>query len=309
MVKETLFNFIEKNTALILELETELTKRPAVSPESGGEGEGEKGKFLEEWLKSRGITQLERYDAPDERAAGGVRPNLIATIPGKTDAKRLWIMSHLDVVPPGEASLWQSDPWQVIQREGPQGPILVGRGVEDNQQGLCSSVLAALALAAQGITPPHTVKLLFVADEENGSVYGIDWLLKNQGKTIPAIFRKDDMILIPDGGDSRGETIEIAEKNILWVRFVTTGAQAHGSRPDEGNNAHLAGADLAVRLHYGLSEQFPDRAPSLIPIVPPSSPPKRRPTSPMSTPSPGRTFFIWTCGSSPGILSRRSLRR
>jgi succinyl-diaminopimelate desuccinylase len=259
MVKETIFSFIEKNTSLILELETELTKRPAVSPVSGGEGEWEKCKFLEEWLKNRGITQLERYDAPDKQAKGGIRPNLIATIPGKTDAKRLWIMSHLDVVPPGEASLWKSDPWQVVQQDSPQGPILVGRGVEDNQQGLCASVLAVLSLISQGITPPHPVKLLFVADEENGSAYGIDWLLKNQGKTIPSIFQKDDMILIPDGGDARGETIEIAEKNLLWVRFTTTGSQAHGSRPDQGNNAHLAGADLAVRLHYGLSEQFSER--------------------------------------------------
>jgi succinyl-diaminopimelate desuccinylase len=291
MVKETLFNFIEKNTPLILELETELTKRPAVSPESGGDGEGEKGKFLEEWLKNRGITQLERYDAPDERAAGGVRPNLIATIPGKTDAKRLWIMSHLDVVPPGEASLWKSDPWQVIQREGPRGPILVGRGVEDNQQGLCSSVLAALSLIAQGITPPHTVKLLFVADEENGSVYGIDWLLKNQGKTIPAIFRKDDMILIPDGGDAQGETIEIAEKNILWVRFITTGAQAHGSRPHQGNNAHLAGADLAVRLHYGLSEQFSDRDPLFEPDCSTFQPTKKEANVPNVNTIPGEDVF------------------
>ncbi|MDR2069366.1 MAG: M20 family metallo-hydrolase [Spirochaetaceae bacterium] len=287
MAKETIFGFIEKNAPLVIELETELTKRPAVSPESGGEGEVEKCRFLEGWLKDRGITALERLDAPDGQAKGGVRPNLIATIPGKTDAKRLWIMSHLDVVPPGEASLWKSDPWQVIQQEGPRGTILIGRGVEDNQQGLCSSVLAALSLTAQGIIPPHPVKLLFAADEEMGSTYGIDWLLKNHS----GLFRKDDMILIPDGGDSRGETIEIAEKNLLWVRFTTTGAQAHGSRPDQGINAHLAGAALAVRLHDGLSAQFPDRDSLFEPDYSTFQPTKKEANVPNINTIPGEDVF------------------
>ncbi|MDR2630206.1 MAG: M20 family metallo-hydrolase [Spirochaetaceae bacterium] len=287
MEKETIFSFIEKSAPLAVELETELTKRPAVSPESGGEGEWEKCRFLEQWLKDRGITRLERLDAPDERAKEGVRPNLVATIPGKTEAKRLWIMSHLDVVPPGEASLWKSDPWQVVEQEGKRGKILIGRGVEDNQQGLCSSVLAALALITQGIIPPHPVKLLFAADEENGSAFGIDWLLKNHGD----LFRKDDMILIPDGGDPQGETIEIAEKNLLWIRFTTTGFQAHGSRPDQGNNAHLAGADLAVRLHYGLSEQFPDRDPLFEPDYSTFQPTKKEANVPNINTIPGEDVF------------------
>jgi succinyl-diaminopimelate desuccinylase len=287
MTKETIFDYIEKNAPLIIELETELTKRPAIAPESGGEGELEKCLFLEKWLKDRGITALERLDAPDKQAKGGVRPNLIATIPGKADTKRLWIMSHLDVVPPGEASLWKSDPWQVIQQEGPRGTILIGRGVEDNQQGLCSSVLAALSLVSQGITPPHPVKLLFVADEEMGSVYGIDWLLKNHA----GLFRQDDMILIPDGGDSRGETIEIAEKNLLWVRFATSGLQAHGSRPDQGRNAHLAGADLAVRLHEGLSEQFADRDPLFEPDFSTFQPTKKEANVPNVNTIPGEDVF------------------
>jgi succinyl-diaminopimelate desuccinylase len=268
-MKNQIVDFIEKNESLAVELETELCKRPAVSPDSGGEGELDKCVFLEGWLKSHGIVRLERYDAPDKRAKGGVRPNLIATIPCQGDtpdggdeaaAPRLWIMSHLDVVPPGEAGLWENDPWRVVRKDdGPLGPRLIGRGVEDNQQGLVSSVLAALALVQQGIAPARTVKLLFAADEENGSSYGIGWLLKNQGASVPKLFRPDDMVLIPDSGDSRGESIEIAEKNLIWIEFTTRGLQAHGSRPDLGANAHLAGAELAVRLHKELSEQFSDR--------------------------------------------------
>jgi len=90
--------------------------------------------------------------------------------------------------------MWKSDPWTVVEKDG----RLIGRGVEDNQQGLTSSVLAALALVSLGIQPPHTVKLLFVADEEMGSEYGIQWLLAHED-----IFRADDMVVIPDGGDER----------------------------------------------------------------------------------------------------------
>lgn len=247
---DKIYSYIESSTDTLVELETELCKHPAISPDSGGEGELEKVEALQAWLTSHGITQLERHDAPDSRAKGGVRPNLIATIPGSSDTKRLWIMSHTDVVPPGELSLWQSDPWKVVVKDG----RLIGRGVEDNQQGLTSSVLAALALVKQGITPPHTVKLLFVADEEMGSEYGIQWLLANRN-----LFRSDDMVVIPDGGDEKGETIEVAEKNLLWLKLKTAGKQCHGSRPDQGANAHLAACELAVRLHDELPRRFAAR--------------------------------------------------
>ncbi|MDR0389671.1 MAG: M20 family metallo-hydrolase [Spirochaetaceae bacterium] len=291
-MEEKVFEFIEKSVPLAVELETELTKRPALSPDSGGEGELDKCVFLEAWLKKHGITELERYDAPDSRAKGGVRPNLIATIPGRSDGPRLWIMSHLDVVPPGEASLWESDPWTVVEKkDGPLGHRLIGRGVEDNQQGLVASVLAALALLDQGITPSYTVKLLFAADEENGSYYGIDWLLNNQGKAIPELFRKDDMVLIPDGGDEEGASIEIAEKNIIWARFVTKGAQCHGSMPDKGINAHLAGADLAVRLHYGLMEKFSARDALFEPDYSTFEPTKKEANVPNINTIPGEDVF------------------
>jgi len=254
-MKEKIFKWIDDAVSLAVELQGELTKRPAVSPDSGGEGELEKCVFLEGWLKARGITQLERFDAPDKNAKGGVRPNLVATIPGEGNEAdgRLWIISHVDVVPPGEASHWQSDPWTMVEvKDGPLGHRVIGRGVEDNQQGLVSSVLAALALIKLGFKPCRTVKLLFAADEEMGSDFGIAWLLKNHSD----LFNKNDTALIPDWGDTKGEGIEVAEKNMIWVRFTTTGKQTHGSRPDQGANAFLAGSDLALRLHYGLSEKF-----------------------------------------------------
>ncbi|MDR2719138.1 MAG: M20 family metallo-hydrolase [Treponema sp.] len=285
-MKEKIFSWIDNALPLAVELETELTKRPAISPDSGGEGELEKCVFLETWLKAQGLTQLERYDAPDEQAKGKVRPNLIATIPGETK-NCLWIISHLDVVPPGELSLWDTGPWTAVEADGPPGCRIIGRGVEDNQQGLTSSVLAALALVKLGLQPHRTVKLLFAADEETGSALGIGWLLENHNH----LFQKDDIALIPDSGDPQGETIEIAEKNLIWARFVTKGAQTHGSRPDLGINAHLAGADLALRLHYGLSEQFGERDSLFEPDYSTFQPTKQEANVPNINTIPGEDVF------------------
>ncbi len=233
-------NFLVENERNMVALEKLLTSIPAIAPEGGGDGEYKKCAALENWLRQNGFTNIERYETPDSRVSDGVRPSLVVTIPGQNDDYNIWVMAHIDVVPTGDLSLWKSDPWTVVEKDGK----LIGRGVEDNQQGLVSAAFAGLYFIKNNIKPAHTVKLLFVADEENGSEYGIIYLMKNH-----KLFKKSDLILIPDGGDSKGETIEIAEKNILWLKVHVIGKQTHGSRPDSGANACLAACDLSLRLH------------------------------------------------------------
>ena len=299
-MKDSIFSFIDKSEALAVELESELCKYPAISPDSDGEGELDKCVFLENWLKEHGINQLQRFDAPDKRAKGGVRPNLIATINGSDNdgsKGRLWIMSHIDVVPPGEMSLWKTDPWvlryEIKYTETSDGKSLckhiIGRGVEDNQQGLTSSVIAALAFVKQGLVPARTVKLLFAADEENGSIYGVDWLIKNHGE----LFQKNDLVLVPDSGDSKGSLIEIAEKNMLWIKFTVKGKQVHASTPAHGINAYLAGADFTVRLYKRLSEKFSERDPLFDPDNSTFEPTKKEPNVPNINTVPGEDVFYY----------------
>ncbi len=244
---EKALEYLGTAEAGVIELETLLTSLPAMAPESGGDGEWKKAEALEAWLRRHGIVDIERHDAPDERVSAGKRPNIVATIKGRRPGKRLWVMAHTDVVPEGDRSLWNTDPFQVLVKDGK----IYGRGVEDNQQGLVSSVFAALALVSQGIVPAHDVKLLFVADEEFGSVYGIQWLLANR-----TLFAPDDLIVVPDSGAHDGSEIEVAEKNICWLKVVTKGKQCHASRPDDGANAFLANCDLALRLNAMEREVF-----------------------------------------------------
>ena len=310
-MKDALFSFIDNAEALAVELETGLCRYPAIAPESGGDGEYDKALWLEGWLKDKGFS-CERIDIKDERAKGGIRPNLVvdvnaACVPagtsgatgndGTNDEPCLWIMSHLDVVPPGEISLWESDPWTVIRKDdGPLGPRLIGRGVEDNQQGLTASLIAAAAFKETRLDPGLPVKLLFCADEECGSVYGMAALLRER----PDLFGKNDLALIPDGGDDRGETIVIAEKNLLWLEFATRGKQAHGSRPDQGANAHLAGAELAVRLHTELHDAFNERDALFTPDHSTFQPTKKTSNVPNINTIPGEDYFCMDMRILPG---------
>ena len=239
---QKLFEFIDNSKDKMVELESLLTSHPALAPENGGQGEDKKAAALTDWLLKNGFSsqQIVRFDAPDSRVESGKRPSLVVTIPGESDEHSVWVMAHLDVVPVGDLGLWETDPWKVVEKDGK----LFGRGVEDNQQGLVSAVFAALAFIKNGVKPAHTVKLLFMADEEVGSKYGVIWLLKNTD-----LFKKNDLYLIPDGGDPKGETIEVAEKNILWLKVHVKGKQCHGSRPDQGKNACLAACALSLELH------------------------------------------------------------
>jgi succinyl-diaminopimelate desuccinylase len=282
--KDIIFKHLEGSTAGIVELESLLTAVPAIAPESGGDGEMKKAETLLAWLAKKGITQIERYDAPDARVSAGKRPNIVATIKGENDQGRVWLMSHLDVVPEGDRSMWKSDPFTVVHKDG----RLIGRGVEDNQQGMVSSVFAALAFVENKIVPKRTMKLLFVADEEVGSKYGIQHVL-----TVPGLFRKDDLIIIPDGGSADGSEIEVAEKNILWLKVVTKGKQTHGSMPDKGANAFLAACDLALRVHALETEVFTARDSLFEPDRSTISPTKKEANVPNINTIPGDDVFCF----------------
>jgi succinyl-diaminopimelate desuccinylase len=130
------------------------------------------------------------------------------------------------------------------------------------------------------------VKLLFVSDEENGSEYGAQWLTENCN-----IFRREDIMLVPDAGSITGDAIEVAEKNIYWVEFTVSGVQAHASRPDNGVNAALAGAELAVRLHDELMAKFDARDPLFEPPFSTFEPTRKSANVPNINTIPGEDIF------------------
>jgi succinyl-diaminopimelate desuccinylase len=271
----------------VIAFETQLTKIPALGPESGGDGERDKAEFVKDWVSQHlRPDDLQEYRAPDTRVSYGYRPNLVAMFNGQADQRTVWIMTHLDVVPPGDLSKWSGDPWTVRVVDNK----LIGRGVEDNQQGLASSVFAVKAYRDLNIAPQNRVGLVFVADEETGSQYGIQYLLNEH----PHLFNRDDVILIPDAGDTKGTMIEVAEKSILWLRFHTQGKQTHGSVPEYGRNAHKAASYLAVRLDT-LYKKFNKRDPMFSPPISTFEPTKREANVPNVNTIPGEDVMYFDC--------------
>ncbi len=265
----------------IISVQKELTARPALSPVNDGKGEWEKAKYVIDYLKKLGVDSIEECNAPDKRVPEGTRPNIIVKIKGKSSAKTIWVMSHLDIVPPGELSEWKSDPYKVVV----EGSRLFGRGVEDNQQGMVASLMAVKAVKELGITPEYDIGLAIVSDEETGSEFGIDYVIKNSD-----YFRKNDLIIVPDAGNEEGSMIEVAEKSILWTKFKTIGKQCHGSTPEKGINAHKAAATLLLMMD-ALYAKFPEKDPVFDPPISTFEPTKKETNVPNVNTIPGEDIF------------------
>lgn len=238
--KRTLLNALSGCSERVFELQSALTALRGLGPDNGGDGEQKKADYLEAWLRSFGIDDIEHVDASDERVSSGKRPNLIVRVPGRT-SRMLWILGHMDVVPAGEETLWRTDPWTVTRDEA-DPDLIYGRGVEDNQQAVVSGCLLAAALRETGIVPELGLGLILVSDEETGNAYGIQHLLRER----PDFISEGDLVLVPDSGSPDGSFIEVAEKGILWLRVEVEGAQCHASRPDDGKNALPAAAAMIL---------------------------------------------------------------
>ena len=296
---QRVFEQIEAGRPEMIELQKLLSSIPAIAPESDGDGESEKAESLVAWLRKIGLSDIEVVDAPDDRVTSGKRPNIIVTIPGHDAGRCFWIMTHLDVVPPGEESLWDTSPYEVVQKDG----CLIGRGVEDNQQSMVASIYSAASILESGQKPAVTVRLLFVADEEVGSEKGIKYLLAHQNP-----FKKGDLILVPDMGNPRGSVIEIAEKNILWLKFETSGKQCHASTPQKGINAFVAGSELVLKIN-SLNQEYSQRNVLFDPPVSTFSPTKKENNIPNINTIPAEDVFYVDCRILPVIKTDEVLER
>lgn len=259
---------------------------PALGPDNGGTGEMAKYIPVRNMVMSMSPDMVVEVHAPDERVPDKVRPNLIALFNGRDTSRTLWILSHIDVVPIGEMRLWDADPFSPYVKDG----YLYGRGVEDNGQAVASSIYAVKAVRETcgfGIN----VGLALVSDEESGSLYGLDYVLKNR----PDLFSSDDLIIVPDAGNKDGDVMEIAEKHLFHVRFCVTGKQAHGSRPDIGKNSLRAAAYLITALDEALHIKFNQENIFFNPPVSTFEPTRKDANVPNVNTIPGEDVFFFDC--------------
>lgn len=164
---------------------------------------------------------FDRCEIPwESHAAKKGRTNVIGRIGG--DGRGLLTAGHLDTVPAGDG--WTLPPFEATVRDG----RVYGRGAMDNKGPTAAMLLAAQCLNTCCELDGHWL-IAAVADEECGSVLGLDYLLDNE-------FVKPDLAIIPDiGGNMR--QIDVAEKGLLQFEIVAHGSQAHASTPEKGMNA------------------------------------------------------------------------
>ena len=269
-----------------------LCRIPAISPHNGGTGEEAKLQALKSIIESmnlKGATlRIERVDDP--ASPTGSRPSLFLEYPGKK-SRRLCILSHIDIVPEGDRSLWTIDPFDPVVK----GTRIYGRGVSDNGTCLVSSLFALKALDDLGVTPEYSVLLAFVADEEMGSNFGLIPLLERD------IFRADDLVVVPDSGNDAGDFVEIAEKAMWRLAFTVTGKQVHASLPHTGLNACRVANMLAYEVDEALHKAFTQRDDTFDPPFSTFEPTRRAANVPAVNIIPGRERFEFDCRVLPSV--------
>ncbi|MBP2200909.1 succinyl-diaminopimelate desuccinylase [Methanococcus voltae] len=222
-----------------INIASNLIRINSVNPGFGGKGEVEEAQYIIKKMKEyakkyNADLKIKEYNTTDENNI--VRPNVVVDLDLNKE-NSLTIISHMDIVPEGDISLWDTNPYEPVIKNGK----IYGRGSEDNGKGIVSSFLILKMILDEfkqkSLNPEsdlkYNLRLIFVADEENGSTYGIRHLLKYEDE----LFQNGDVIIVPDFGVGHGNFVEIAEKQIMWIKFTIKGFQCHGSTPLKGINA------------------------------------------------------------------------
>jgi acetylornithine deacetylase/succinyl-diaminopimelate desuccinylase family protein len=216
---------------------SELVKVPSDNPPGDCAPHAARAKGL---LEELGFT-VEAHPIPTElaKAHGMISvTNLIVRHrlgPGPT----LALNAHGDVVPPGLG--WAHDPYGAEIANGPEGPVMYGRGAAVSKSDFATYAFALLALqdaVRTGAEFGGTIELHFTYDEEAGGEIGPKYLLDN------GISRPDFVIA---AGFSYA--IVTAHNGCLHLEVEVTGKQAHAAMPHTGVDALAAATDILQAIY------------------------------------------------------------
>jgi acetylornithine deacetylase/succinyl-diaminopimelate desuccinylase-like protein len=159
------------------------------------------------------------------------RPNLVARVHGAGKSPPVLIQGHVDVVTTSGQD-WQRPPFGGDIADGE----VWGRGAID-MKGPMAMYISAFVRAARGeLELPADVILVVLADEENGGDYGAKFLVEEH----PELFEGVKYALGEAGGVSRTIAghrfypIQVAEKQICWLKGAVRGPGGHGAMIHRG---------------------------------------------------------------------------
>ena len=197
------------------------------------------------------------------------RPNLIARLKGQGAAPPLMLYGHVDVVTT-EDQEWTHPPFKGVIQDG----YIWGRGALDMKSGVAMMLAAVLRAKAEDLSTPGDVVLAILCDEEAGGVYGAMYLVDEHADHFEGI----QYALGEFGGASfyiAGKTfypIQVAEKQICWMRGTVRGPGGHGSRPMRGGAMARLGRVLQRLDRSRLPVHIPPAARQMFEIISSSLP-------------------------------------
>ena len=177
----------------------------------GAPGEAEIASAIAAEMRSIGL------DVETQQVAPG-RPNTIGVLEGRTAGNTLMFCGHVDTV--GVAGM--TGPFTPVERDG----RLYGRGAQDMKGGVAAMIAAVRVIAEQGGLPSGRLILAAVVDEEHSSI-GADAVVAEWSAGGAVVTEPTDL------------EIAVGHKGFAWVEVEVRGKAAHGSRPDEGEDAIL----------------------------------------------------------------------
>lgn len=205
----------------VIQLLRELVAIPSVNPYfADGTGEAALVDFLENYACKAGL-EVQRQPVLDGR------DNLLIRVQGR-GSEAVLLEAHMDTVTAEGMTIPPFDP-QV--RDGK----VFGRGACDTKASLAAMLQAMVEVAKKG-SPPKTVWLAAVVDEEN-AFYGIQQL-------VASGFRADYGVV----GEPTELRLVIAHKGAVRGTVTTRGISAHTSQPEQGVNAILSMAKVLTAL-------------------------------------------------------------
>jgi acetylornithine deacetylase len=191
------------------------SRNPRLVPDAAGETA--LARYCVDWLQQRGVEAW-----LDEVEPG--RHNAVARVGHGSPV--LVLCAHLDTV---SAEGMTEPPFEPQVRDG----RLYGRGAYDMKGGVAAIMAALARLAAD--PPAGTVLGALVIDEEYASSGAYDFVGR---------YRADACIVT----EPSEERLILAHKGFVWVRLVTEGVAAHGSRWQDGVSAVAAMGRIIAAL-------------------------------------------------------------
>jgi succinyl-diaminopimelate desuccinylase len=196
---------------------SELMEKPSTSPEDCGCQD-----TIEAFITPLGFTCTR---LPFEDVS-----NLWATKSGSQPGPTLIFAGHTDVVPTGQLSSWDCDPYKA----NISGDVIMGRGAADMKGALAAMLIATEIFQNKYQIFYGRLGFLITSDEEAAAINGtkkvMAWLNEHGEHFDYCVVGE------PSSDQSLGDVIRVGRRGSLNGRLTIRGKQGHVAYPDKASN-------------------------------------------------------------------------